>query len=485
MPSPLPESTPEAQGVSSQAILNFLKRAEAAGLELHGFRLLRRGRTLAAGAWAPYTLDLPHPLYSVSKSFVASAVGLLIGDGRLTLDDPVLPFFPEYAPAVVSERLAALRVRDLLTMTSGHAEDQIFRLYDQQPQPWARSFLAQPLDHAPGERFVYNSAATYMLSAILERVSGQPLLDFLSARLLEPLGIQGAAWQLNAEGQAIGGWGLRLPLDGLARLGQLYLQGGEWEGRQLLPRGWVEQASAAQVSTAADRTGDWAQGYGFQLWRSTHAAYRADGALGQFIMVLPEQEAVLALTAGVNDMQAVLDAVWAELLPAFAAQPLPPDAPALARLRAHCAALALPTVAGQSSSSSPGWTAGRRYTLAANPLGLNAVQVSASEQGLTLTLHTARGPFSLEAGLGGWLNRTSGWNPSGDLDGPGPWQVAGSAAWTTPGTLELHFKYLGTAATHVLQLQLPEGGERLQLELSAPVSFWGHAPLSLEGTAEG
>ena len=484
MPSPLPDSTPEAQGVSSLAILNFLDAAEAAGLELHSFKLLRHGRALAQGAWAPYSLAYPHPLYSVSKSFVASAVGLLMGDGRLGLDDPVLPFFPEHAPAVVGERLAAMRVRDLLTMTSGHAEDQIGTLYERQPQPWARTFLTQPLAYAPGERFVYNSAATYLLAAIVERVSGQPLLEFLQARLLGPLGITGAAWELNAEGQAVGGWGLRLPTDALARLGQLYLQGGEWEGTQLLPRGWVEQASAAQVSTELDRTGDWAQGYGFQLWRSTHGAYRADGALGQFIVVLPEQDAVLALTAGVNDMQAVLDAVWAQLLPAFAQEALPPGAQSLAQLRARCAALTLPSVAGQYFSSSPAWTAGRSYALAANPLGLNAVQVSAAGQCVTLTLHTPRGTFSLEAGLGGWLTGTSGWSPSGEQDGPGPWQVAGSAAWSAPHTLELHFKYLDTAATHVFRLHLPERGEQLHLELSAPVSFWGHQPLGIKGAVQ-
>jgi len=205
-----------------------------------------------------------------------------------------------------------MRVRDLLTMTTGHADDVTGELYGRQPQPWVRSFLAQPVPFAPGTHFVYSSAATFMLSALVEQRSDLRLLEYLEARLFAPLGIGGATWECNAAGETVGGWGLSLPVSALARLGQLYLQRGVWEGRQVLPAGWAEQATCAQVSsgdTAAPDAGDWAQGYGFQFWRCRHGAYRADGAFGQFALVMPEQGAVLALMSSVEDMQAVLDQV--------------------------------------------------------------------------------------------------------------------------------------------------------------------------------
>ena len=183
----LPRSLPAAEGVAPAGIEQFLETMEARGFELHSFMLLRYGKVVAETWWAPYAPEVPHGLYSLSKSFTSTAVGLAIEEGRLSLDDKVISFFPESSPPQVSNHLAALRVRDLLCMAAGHEKDPQNEMV--KSEDWVRAFLAQPLIRAPGTQFVYSSAATYMCSAIVQKATGMTLLDYLRSRLFEPLGI--------------------------------------------------------------------------------------------------------------------------------------------------------------------------------------------------------------------------------------------------------------------------------------------------------
>ncbi|WP_278911895.1 serine hydrolase domain-containing protein [Deinococcus wulumuqiensis] len=340
MTEPLPWPSLAAAGVDPQAVLNFLTRLERDGLEVHALELWRRGRPALQGSWSPYRTDTLHQLHSVSKSFLSAAVGLCVSEGRFGLDDRVLDFFPadrEQAARGVSD----LTVRHLLTMSSGHAEAVRPRLNFTDPRPWVPTYLHAPLAHSPGTHFLYDSADSFMLSATVQQVTGQRVLDFLRPRLLEPLGIGTARWLSSPEGVNTGGWGLRLTTSDLARFGELLRCGGVWQGRPLLPAAWLEQAIHPQIPTThADP--DWACGYGFQFWPSRHGAYRADGMLGQFVLVLPAQEAVLAVTAGTPRMQALLDAVWDELLPSFHAEALPEGLDVAERLRRALADLHLP-----------------------------------------------------------------------------------------------------------------------------------------------
>lgn len=459
---------------------------------------------VASGAWAPFKLDEPHALFSVSKSFTSTAVGLAVQEGLLGLDDPVLSFFPEFRPAVVSDHLAAMRVRDLLTMTSGHAaglaENLTGILQTVEPEPWAQTFLAQPVEFQPGTHFVYNSGASYMLAAIVERLSGQPLLAYLRPRLLEPLGIAEASWDTDPEGHAVGGWGLSLRVEDLASLGELYRQGGVWTDRQglgqqvvswrlkdqrILAEDWVKQATSAQVQN--DGRGappDWEQGYGFQFWRCRHGAYRADGALGQFIVVMPQQEAVLAITSAVDDMQAVLDLVWAHLLPALQGAAVAPEPGALERLRHKCATLELAPVRGALDSPLAALFGGHTYTFGPNALRLNALRLGSLDGQIELTLDTAEGSFPLVAGLGSWTVNHSRFDHVTTLTHDRARRVAGSAAWTAPDTLELHLNYLETAGTHVLRLHFRRHGETLSVESSSQTAFRALRPERLEGTLQ-
>ena len=278
----LPRSSPEAQGVLSVDLLAFVEGLDSAGDAavadgIHSVMVVRHGHVIAEGWWAPYKPELRHQLYSLSKSFTSTAVGIAAAEGKLRADDPVIGFFPEEAPAEPSAHLKAMRLRDLLRMATGHqGEPPHLR-----SEPWVRQFLAHPVPFKPGTHFLYNTPATFMQSAIVQKATGEKLLDYLEPRLFAPLGIERATWEESPEGIAVGGYGLSLRTDDIAKFGQLLLNRGEWEGQQLVAEAWVEEATSRQVANGSNPDSDWDQGYGYQFWRCRHGAFRGDGAFGQ------------------------------------------------------------------------------------------------------------------------------------------------------------------------------------------------------------
>ena len=348
-------ASPESQGVSSKAILRWIEACENNFVtnrlrgHMHGFVILRHGRTIAEGTWAPQnTLEKPHMLYSHSKSFTSTAIGFLVDDGKIDLDRRVVSFFPDKTPESPSENLRQVRVRDLLTMNLGADRTDAER--DDNHGDWVKALLRNNIDREPGTGFRYDSGATHLLAAIAERVSGKPLMEFLKERLFDPLGMTSPWSAVSPTGVACGGWGMNMTTRDIARFGQFLLQEGRWGDRQLLSREWVRLATARQTwsggiviqSKTIGSGSDWQQGYGFQFWRCRHGAYRADGAAGQLTVVFPEQDAVVSVHAGLADMQLELNLIWEHLLPAFGPGAVDEDEAALAELRAKCASLALP-----------------------------------------------------------------------------------------------------------------------------------------------
>ncbi len=339
----LPRSTPDAEGVSTQAILDFIDAAEASGEELHSFMILRHGKVVSEGYWAPYRPELKNTLYSVSKSFTSTAIGFAVTEGLLSVNNKVISFFPDKLPDSVSTNLADMEVRDLLFMSAGQEPEPTFSLIRE--KDWVKAFLAQPVVHDPGTVFLYNSAATYMLSAIISKVTGESLLDYLTPRLFDPLGIEGMDWETDPSGINTGGWGLRIRTEDMAKFGQLYLQKGKWNGEQLIPEAWVEEATTAKIiqnpelSEEERASSDWQQGYGYKFWRSRHNSFRADGAYGQFILILPELDAVIIMTAESFDLQKELNLPWDYLLPGFSNEALNSDPALKAELEERLAGL--------------------------------------------------------------------------------------------------------------------------------------------------
>ncbi len=313
----LQRATPESQGIASSAILKFVEAVEGQFHELHSFMLLRHGQIVAEGWWSPYRREDPHMLFSLSKSFTSTAVGLATAEGCFSLDDKVVSFFPDDVPAKVSKNLAAMKVRHLLSMSTGHDVDTMPHMVERPDGNWTRGFFEVPVIHKPGTHFLYNTGATYMLSAIVQKTTGKKLTEYLKPRLFKPLGVEKTTWEVSPQGVNTGGFGLNIKTEDIARFGQLYLQKGKWEGKQIIPEAWVDEATQSHISNGDNPESDWNQGYGYQFWRCRHNAYRGDGAFGQYCIVMPEQDAVLAITSGLGDMQEPLNLVWDILLPAM------------------------------------------------------------------------------------------------------------------------------------------------------------------------
>ena len=424
----LPRSTPERQGISSSDILDFVDTADQQIDTMNSFMLVRHGFVVAEGWWGPYDAATPHILYSLSKSFTSTAVGLAIGEGKLSLDDEVLKFFPEDAPAEPSANLKAMRVRDLLRMATGN-QTEASRTND---VPWTRAFLAHPVPFKPGSHFLYNSPATYMLSAIVQKVTGMTVLDYLKPRLFEPLGIDNPRWVASPQGITAGAYGLSLRTEDIASFGQLYLQKGKWKGKQLVPSQWVEEATARQTSNGSSPNSDWDQGYGYQFWRSRHNTYRGDGAFGQYCMVIPEFDAVVTITSGVRDMQSVMNLVWNKLLPAMKPGRLPENAVQRRKLEAKLSGLVVKLPSGQPTTPLASKVSGKWFAFPENDRGIEAVSFDFNSSTPILNVRTTSGETQTPIGIGSWRKTQNGFADGVDkfLSVPDPPLVAASGAWS-------------------------------------------------------
>lgn len=331
------KSLPRAETTAemSEAADSLWAKADTEGIEIHSVMVVQNDSVIyehwANGAHP----DSLHVLYSVSKTFTSLGVGMAVADSVLSLDERVADIFPEYLPDSVDENLARMTVRDLLTMSGGYAHAP--ELYTAivadttgaDSRPWVERILSYPVEYEPGTVFSYNSMGTYVLSAAVQARIGQKLVDYLHDRLFGPLGIEGAVWEESPDGINTGGWGLWLRTEDLAKAGQLMLDRGRWQGRQLVPSEWIDSMTTRHIESVQGTpnsleyiptgedyaSSDWVQGYGYQVWRCRHNAFRADGSFGQFIVVMPDLDAVVVLTANSHMYQKELNLVWDYILP--------------------------------------------------------------------------------------------------------------------------------------------------------------------------
>jgi CubicO group peptidase (beta-lactamase class C family) len=473
----LPRTSPERQGMASSVILHFVDALESQIHEIHSFMLLRHGSVIAEGWWSPYGHNHPHFLFSLSKSFTSTAVGLAVTEGRFSIDDPVLTFFPEDTPAEVSDGLMAMCVRHLLSMSTGQAVDTWSYMVGRPDGNWINGFLDVPVLHAPGTHFVYNTGATYMLSAIVQKTTGMKLVDYLEPRLFEALGIQNATWQESPQGITAGGIGLSLKTEDVARFGQLYLQKGSWQGRQILPATWVNEATSSQISKSSGMQIEWTQGYGYQFWRCRHGAYRGDGVFGQYCIVMPEQDAVLAITSGLDifDMQQPLNLVWDILLPAMRSDSLPDDTATHEILAERLSTLAMQVVQGQSSSPVASQVSGRTYAVDRNALNIETMTLDFTESGCTVRVITPAGEETIACGYGTWLlGETSLFSQPLLFDRT---PTAASGAWTADSIFTMVVRLYETPFFHTFVYHFV--GDEMMVEIQVNVSLESLKPLLL------
>jgi CubicO group peptidase (beta-lactamase class C family) len=450
----LPRSVPEAEGVSTQGILDFLDAIAKSRHEFHSFMFLRHGRVIAEGWWNPYSPDLKQTMYSLSKSFTSTAVGFAVSEKRLTVNDKVISFFPEYLPDTVTQFLTAMKIKDLLCMSAGQDPDQT-HIIVKNDSNWVKAFLALPVVNAPGTKFHYNSLATYMLAAIVQKVTGMKEMDYLTPRLFQPLGIQGIDWAVDPMGRNTGGWGLRIKTEDMAKFGQFYLQKGKWNNKQLLPEAWVEEATSVKIEQKPDApqimrdTSDWVQGYCYQFWRCRHQSFRGDGAYGQFIVVMPGQDAVVAFTSESHNLQDELNLVWKYLLPAMHKNNFPANKAAEEKLKQRLTTLALPLPHKVNDPPVALTISGKVFTFEPDERHLRNMLLRFMKDSCRVTLQIGQATYRLMFGSGKWIiGHTT--KPGPDLffgakthfDGLPPSKVAGCYSWKDKNTLELVLRYL-------------------------------------------
>lgn len=314
-------SSPEEQGIDSTQLARMCAQLQRDRVSLHGFVLVRHDRIVAEAYVFPYAAASRHTMYSVSKSFTSSLIGIAIGQGLISsVDERVADIFANVTSQPLAERMGRMTLRHLLTMSSGHSNDTTGRITS--TLNWERAFMELPVEEEPGTRFVYNSGASYMLAAAVQRKSGTTAAAFAEQHLFRPLGITDYTWDTSPQGVISGGWGLSLRPRDMARFGLMYLHGGRWEGRQVVPESWVNEATRRQMHNG--NAGFWGSGYGYQFWMNDFGGFRADGAFAQYIFVLPEHDLVAVFTNNLtSDTELPARMIRQYILPTLSTTPLP------------------------------------------------------------------------------------------------------------------------------------------------------------------
>ncbi len=465
----LPRATPESQGVDTEGILNFIQAIQVSDLEWHSFMLLRHGKVVAEAWWKPFAPEYKHTLYSLSKSFTSTAIGFLVSEGKISVDDPILKFFPKEAPTNPNENLRAMKIKNLLTMNTGQDADTLPALRDTNGESWVKTFLAQPVPHAPGSHFVYNTGATYILGAILHSVTGQTLEEYLEPRFFKPLGIVGYDWEKSPQGLNTAGYGLRVKTEDIAKFGQFYLNKGMWDGKQLLPASWIEEATSKQTDSR-EGDSDWSQGYGYQFWRCKPGFYRGDGAYGQFCFVMPEQDAVLVMTSESWDLQKSMNVAYETLLPAFSEGQLPENAVKQGFLKKEISQLSLPATRGSVDSKLAAKYSDKPFTLDKNPYGISQLAVDFNPKNCILKITMPKGVEKMIFGWEEWVINPGESKPLFPVPTrlETPAQIAGTATWKDENTLQLNTKFV--TAIHGDQMTLTFQGNQVKVDFMNSVS---------------
>lgn len=436
----LPRSTPEAEGVRSEAVAEAFQKLQDKGYDVHGLMILRHGKVIAEHWWAPYAPGYQHAMYSATKTFTGCAVGFAVQEGLLKVSDKVISFFPELLPETMPQYLEDLTVEHLLTMSCGHASTR----YAGSGAEQIRNFLATPFSSKPGTVFAYDVACSHVLSHILTRVTGVSTYEYLKPRMLDKLGIENPVWEMDLDGVNMGNGGTHMRTSDLAKLGQFLLNGGSWNGEQLLNKEWVKAQTTPhifqrpQLSEEENMKDDGGQGYGYQTWMGRHGSYRAIGGCNQLAMVIPEYDLVVASTGFVRD-EAGFNQVFYEMLEGMSDKKLKPNKSFDLAAAVKDYVYPLPYTETGSDYALRGCT--RIYRMFQNDMGLTGVSFRFDSEGnCTVTMETASAVHNHKYGLGSWQMGSTDRRLPQQLSYPNPMdattvQTAGCCSWIAPGTL--------------------------------------------------
>jgi CubicO group peptidase (beta-lactamase class C family) len=463
----LPRATPASANVDPARLLEYVEALDSQIDGMHSLMIVRNGKVIAEGWWTPYDAKSQHTMYSLSKSFTSTAIGFAQAEGKLNIDDTIVSFFPDLVPSNASANLKAMRVRDLLAMSSGHHAEDIAK-FDYQSEAAVKQFLAIPVAHKPGTHFMYNTPGSFMLSAIVQKATGQSALAYLQSRVFEPLGIHDPQWDAGKSGINLGGFGLHIRTEDIAKFGLLYLREGDWNGHQLLPKKWVQAATARQTSNGSNPKSDWDQGYGYQFWRCRNGGYRGDGAFGQYCVVLPKQDTVVAITSGVRDMQKVLDVTWDHLLPALDGKNSNRNREAETKLKEKLAKLKLHTVEGNAVSPILQEVSGKKFKFDGNSENLQSISIEHSNDASIFNVDINGKAYRLECAPGKWSAPQKFIWPGTTLENSREENASATGAWNgNTFTAKIAF----TESPYVLTLKCDFSKDQVTVDPEFNVAF--------------
>ena len=464
----LSRSAPELEGIDAKDIHEFLDDAARLGVELNSMMLYRGGHVVAEGWWWPYRPELRHMMHSATKSFLSVAVGLAISEGYFGLGDRVISFFPDHAPVTEpTSNLALMTVEDLLTQMSGHGKGTSGNGWRSITTSWIAEFFAIPAVHKPGSRFVYTSATSFMLSAIVSKTTGQNAHEFLDSRLFQPLGMDDLTWDVGPENINPGGNGISCRTSDLLKLAILHLQKGVWQGRQIVPEEWAVNA------TSAKRGND----HGYHWWTRADGTFYAYGVFGQFAFVSPEHDGILVLTSAVPAKETELRALaWRHFPKIFRPrtnEPLQHDA----TLDKRVDSLRVLDPLQPASSPLSRQISGKTFTAESNKDNIQTfgLTFTADNDRCTFRLQDHRGHHTVECGLLDWIEgmTTVTGAPLHHGYQPAEMRVVAGGRWTAPDTFEMTWQFSETSFRDKVTVRFSEDHTKAMLDRSVNVNTLG------------
>ncbi|ANB14826.1 beta-lactamase family protein [Sugiyamaella lignohabitans] len=457
MASLLPRKSAKSLGLNESAIIKLVDELERNGV--NSYIIAHNGEVVSEGYWDPFVPDLTHQVNSVTKTYASLAIGIAADEGLLTIDDYVLSFFPDRLPAGPCDNMKKLKIRHLLTMTVGHDEQiemywTVSKLLPEDRnngKDFLQHFLTSYIAYEPGTKFLYNTPGSYMLGAILKQVTGKTLVEYLQPRLFEPLGMKNIYAETDANGLNASGWGFQLTTEDLAKLGLLLLNKGKWNGKQLVSEKYIEQATSKQTETNLSPPSQWGVGYGFQLWRCNDGkSFRADGLYGQFSVVTPHLNSVVAVTSASDNTGAILDAILSSVNELFGEKSkgsLGVDKLQVSSLEEKNKSLQIKLTKGQPLSSYS-IQSKEKYRLANNPLGLSSFTLDLAASKLIVGRKGKEAVITI--GEGKWIRNKNGEDLIGRADFFGDTAATGAIV---DGQVLIQVAHLKTNYTDTLKFK--------------------------------
>jgi len=366
--------SPESVGIPSRAVLNFIDELEQEGLCMHGFIMMRYGKVFAEGYYAPFHADFPHRMFSISKSFTSVAVGLLQEEGKLSIGDRICDYFPDKLPANgVHPYIAATTIRDMLKMASPH---KLTTYRQMECDDWVKTFFHVEPVRYPGTSFVYDTSASHVLAALVERLSGMPILEYLKIKVLDKLGCTGEfKWLTDPMGISMGGSGLICTLRDMTKFALMCMNDGVYDGQQIVPGDYIREATSKQINTSLQYSIDEQQGYGYQFWRCKNNGFAMYGMGGQLAICLPDYDFILTTIADTQGIpygiHGIYTALWNNILPYLKENTgVVADHAAMEELEDRLSKLEVKAVEGSKTSPVACEINSKRFLLAPNQMGI-------------------------------------------------------------------------------------------------------------------